>query len=156
MLQHSTSEEKTMQTILKATAGNIGLMAQEDKIKHSGGGRDGSAAREVSLSDGTGEGNVPIEGTSASSDPEVLAGTEGEATVTSLNDDDYPENIAEAAGAVDDASEDVSVADASGTGDNSQPPYNEASTSGETTMPEEAAGVDLSNRSVTPDAPGKK
>jgi hypothetical protein len=129
-----------MQTIPRARVPYCSLMAQEGGAGHSGGGAADSSTREVSLADGTGEGNAPIEGTSASSDPEVLAGTTDAAATTSLNDDDYPENIVEAAGAVDDGSDELGP----------------ASTSGATTMPDEAAGVDFSTGSATPDTAGKK
>jgi hypothetical protein len=72
-------------------------MAQENGAPSPG----GSAPTEPSLADGTGEGNAPIDGTSASSDPQVLAGTHEDANAGSLNEDDYPEDIAEAAGPVE-------------------------------------------------------
>ena len=143
-----------MHTIPKAAAAYPGLMVQKEKNAHSGSGGDGAAAREVSLADGTGEGNAPIDGTSASSDPEILAGTEEEASLTSLNDDDYPENIAEAAGAVDDDSE--GAGKGGKTSGSRQAPASEENTSGEAVMPDEAAGVDLRGGSATPDAPGKQ
>lgn len=115
------------------------LMAPANKMEGSGnGGSSGDSASpsEPSLADGTGEGNAPIAGSSASSDPEVLAGAKGNATAASLNDDDYPENIADAAGAVDDGSDDV--------------------TSGRHAVPDQAAGVELKDGAAIPDAAEKK
>lgn len=74
-------------------------MAREDGAAPAG----GAAPTEPSLADGTGEGNAPIAGTSASSDPQVLAGTQQDPNATSLNDDDYPEDIAEAVDPVEGA-----------------------------------------------------
>ncbi|MBK4737561.1 hypothetical protein [Noviherbaspirillum pedocola] len=73
-------------------------MAREDGTPRG----SGAAPTEPSLADGTGEGNAPIDGTSASSDPHVLAGTQQDPNATSLNDDDYPDDIAEATGQVED------------------------------------------------------
>jgi hypothetical protein len=82
-----------MHTTLEMTAGGQCLMAPAEKIHGSTNAGDGAPASEPSLADGTGEGNAPIDGTSASSDPEVLAGTSDKASAASLNDDDYPENV---------------------------------------------------------------
>lgn len=101
-------------------------MASAGKMNGSENGGNGSHATEPSLADGTGQGNAPIKGSSASSDPNVLAGTTGDATAASLNDDDDPENIAEAVDAVD-------------------------VTSGQQTPPDEAAGVDSKGGAAIPD-----
>ena len=84
-----------MQPLSKA---HLVPMAREDGAPRG----SGAAPTEPSLADGTGEGNAPIDGTSASSDPQVLAGTQQDPNATSLNDDDYPDDIAEAAGPVED------------------------------------------------------
>lgn len=76
------------------------LRAREDGAPRA----SGASAAETSLADGTGEGNAPIDGTSASSDPQVLAGTQQDPNAASLNDDDYPEDIPESAGPVEDVS----------------------------------------------------
>jgi hypothetical protein len=86
------SERKAMHTTPEMTAGGKCLMAPAEKIHGSTNGGDGAPASDPSLADGTGEGNAPIDGTSASSDPEVLAGTSDKASAASLNDDDYPED----------------------------------------------------------------
>jgi hypothetical protein len=131
-----------MHTIPRASSVGHYLMAPADRTQgsgnsgNSGSDRDSAAGSEPSLADGTGEGNAPIAGSSASSDPEVLAGTEGDVTAASLNDDDYPENIADAAGAVDDGSDDV--------------------TSGQHAVPDQAAGVDLKDGAAIPDTAEKK
>jgi hypothetical protein len=130
---------RTMVTMLGATAGNQCLMAPAGKKNGSMNGG------EPSLADGTGEGNAPIEGSSASSDPEVLAGTVGNATAASLNDDDYPENIADGAGAVDDGSSGESQP-----GDDS-PDAAGGSTSGHEKLPDQAAAVDIKNGKALPD-----
>lgn len=127
-----------MSTRHQSSTVHSGPMAAADEPRHSGTSPKAAVKSEASLADGTGEGNAPIEATSASSDPEVLAGAAGEETATSLNADDYPENIAEAAGAVDDPG----PADSSGPGDGGKPQGDEDATSGQRTMPDEAAGVD--------------
>jgi hypothetical protein len=144
-----------MQTILMATAHHGGLMATMNSEKHSG-GSGSSSTKEVSLADGTGEGTAPMEGTSASADPEVLSGAAGAATTTSLNDDDYPENISEGAGAVDDGSENTGLTEDSDAATNRQQPSGTDNTSGQAAMPDEAAGVDLRNGSAIPDNAPKK
>ena len=143
-----------MHTQFMAMARHDGLMARHDSDRRPGGASGDPPASETSLADGTGEGNAPIEGTSASSDPEVLAGAAGGATMTSLNDDDYPESLATGAGAVDDADEAARLADDSGTGDR-QPRQDQDSTSGQARLPDEAAGVDLRPGSATPDRMAK-
>lgn len=148
-----------MHTMSRATAGGNCLMAPAGKMNGSGNGGNGSnglRGSDPSLADGTGEGNAPIEGTSASSDPNVLAGTKENATAASLNDDDYPENIAEAAGSVDDGNDSASQPDDAASGRVSQAAPDEGSTSGQHTLPDEAAGVDLKDGVALPDATGKK
>lgn len=144
-----------MQTVQMATARHNGLMAPVNSETHSG-GAESPSTKEVSLADGTGEGTAPIEGTSASSDPDVLAGAAGAATATSLNDDDYPENIADGAGAVDDGSEDAGLTEDSGAATHNQQASDTENTSGRTTMPDEAAGVDRRGGSSIPDSAGKR
>jgi hypothetical protein len=122
------------------------LMAPAGRKEGSTNGGDNARGSEPSLADGTGEGNAPIEGSSASSDPEVLAGTAGDATAASLNDDDYPENIAEGAGAVDDGSNGVSQPDDAG-----PPAGDDGSTSGRQQLPDQAAAVDLKKGKAVPD-----
>jgi hypothetical protein len=144
-----------MQTILMAAARHGGVMAPADREKHAGGSGN-SSTKEVSLADGTGEGAAPIEGTSASSDPDVLAGATGAATTNSLNDDDYPEDLAEGVDGLDAGSEGQHPArDKDAVSDREQPSGTDG-TSGQTAMPDEAAGVDLRNGSATPDTPAKK
>jgi hypothetical protein len=136
-----------MFTMLAATACYQLLMVPADKKNGSMNGGDGSPGSEPSLADGTGEGNAPIQGSSASSDPAVLAGTAGDATAASLNDDDYPENIADAAGAVDEGSSGESrPADAPGPAASG-----DSSTSGQQKLPDQAAAVDMKNRKAIPD-----
>jgi hypothetical protein len=144
-----------MKTILIATARHSGLMAPMNREKHSGGSASPSA-KEVSLADGTGEGTAPIEGTSASSDPDVLAGTAGAATTTSLNDDDYPENIDQSAGAFDGGSEGQGSTGDSDGATHCQQPFGTDNTSGLTAIPDEAPGVDLPRGSAPPDTAAKK
>ena len=142
-----------MHTILGVTATEHDLMAPADEMQGSGNGsngRDRASASEPSLADGTGEGNAPIEGSSASSDPDILAGTKGEATAASLNDDDYPDNIADAAGAVDD-----SIARKSQP-DSLEAASNDDVTSGQHAVPDQAAGIDLKNRAAIPNTLEKK
>jgi hypothetical protein len=142
-----------MHTIPRANTVGHYLMAPAARMQrsgdsgNSGNDRDSVARSEPSLADGTGEGNAPIAGSSASSDPEVLAGTEGDVTAASLNDDDYPENIADAAGAVDDGNDSGNQPDAAS---------NEGVTSGQHTVPDQAAGIDLKDGAAIPDAAGKK
>ena len=132
-----------------ATTGGTGLMAPDEQIQHASGGAGSRAATEPSLADGTGEGNAPIDGTSASSDPEILAGTGKEDSATSLNDDDYPDNIADAAGASDDGTDGLGGSDG-GAGAASESAGNDENTAGATRMPDEAAGVDLGNWTARP------
>lgn len=145
-----------MHTMSRATAGGKCLMAPADKMNGSGNGGDVLRGSDASLADGTGEGNAPIEGTSASSDPNVLAGTTENATAASLNDDDYPQNIAEAAGGVDDGNDSASQPDDAASGLATQAAPDEGNTSGQHTLPDEAAGVDLKDGAALPDATGEK
>ena len=145
-----------MHTMSRATASGKCLMAQADKMNGSGNGGNVLRSSEPSLADGTGEGNAPIEGTSASSDPNVLAGTTENATAASLNDDDYPDNIAEAAGSVDDGDDSASQPDDAASGLATQAAPDEGNTSGQHTLPDEAAGVDLKDGVALPDGTGKK
>lgn len=144
-----------MQILLMAAARHSGLMAPINSEKHSGGSKT-PPPKEVSLADGTGEGTAPIEGTSASADPEVLAGATGAATASSLNDDDYPENITEGAGAVDDGSEGMDLTEDSGAATIRRQPSGTDNASGQAMAPDEAAGVDLRNGSVIPDKAARR
>jgi hypothetical protein len=145
-----------MHTMSRAVAGGKCLMAQADKMNGSGNGGNVLRGSEPSLADGTGEGNAPIEGTSASSDPNVLAGTTENATAAPLNDDDYPDNIAEAAGSVDDGNDSASQPDDAAAGLATQAAPDEGNTSGQHTLPDEAAGIDLKDGVALPDGTGKK
>jgi hypothetical protein len=141
---------KPMHTIPGASAAGHYLMAPAGKMQgsgNSGNGGDSESGSEPSLADGTGEGNAPIAGSSASSDPKVLAGTKGDTTAASLNDDDYPENIADAAGAVDEGKDSGSQPNAASSN---------GFTSGQHAVPDQAAGVDLKDGTAIPDAVGKK
>jgi len=145
-----------MHSMLTAMTGGKYLMARADKMNGSGNGGNVLHDSDPSLADGTGEGNAPIEGSSASSDPNVLAGTTENETAASLNDDDYPENIAEAAGIVDDGNDSASQPDDAAPGLAIQAAPDEGNTSGQHTLPDEAAGVDPKDGVALSGTTGKK
>src|SRR3954467_15824856 len=99
---------QAMHSMLTAMTGGKYLMARADKMNGSGNGGNVLHDSDPSLADGRGEGNAPIEGSSASSNPNVLAGTTENETAASLNVGDYPENIAEAAGILNNGNDSAS------------------------------------------------